>query len=493
MFALLKKLKKLCISAFAFCLALCVPAFADTAGEEDLAQQLATGSAQQAIRSGDRIVLVSPAANASPFGSATLDATMTRVALRLTELLPQKPEVQAANTEVRLALEDILIREGLDGWTNAVSDLVRQSADIALIGTAGLSGGNLTLELALVSMRDGEVLAKTQAVPIDAPDNLAVDPEGGIAAAVAKLLEAAPQARPEIVMLPFTDGSTGIPNVEAGRYFSPMVEQAWLKAANTLTAVINDASPPKLLRQTQALGGIALTGQIWPIDRDRTRLVLNLSEGDVGLASQIVDITILRLPANIRDALDPEALGGGGGFSAVRALLGGNGPAWLRMEVDGGAMPIYEICEDTSPERVRRCDLLSLTIEADEAGDLLCFVLGDDLAFSLLVPHDLYRPLRLESRQRVSVPEDLQAVDPAKGPPVWYAYGPPAPTLIGCLLYRQLDATLLKTLTEWSGKRLPNGDARTLSDLLQSSNPRASAEAVVTIVTSDGMRQFRQD
>ncbi|NUB46733.1 hypothetical protein GEU84_020275 [Fertoebacter nigrum] len=474
-------------------LLIAVPAVADPAGEAELAQQLTAGTPQGAIRLGARIVLVPPQADASPIATDALEATMSRVALEFKNALSNKPEILAASSDLRQTLETTLAREGLDGWTKAVTTLVRQSADFALVGSAGLVDGKLTLELALLSMQDGSVLARTQGVPIDAPADQAADPEGGIASAVQKLLKAAPQARPEIVLMPFADGATGIPNLEVGAYLADIVEDAWLEAANTQTAMLVDAPPPQVIRDTKAMDAIALSGRIWLIDQNRTRLVLTLMSAGISLATQVVDISIVELPADLRERLDPKALGGGGGFSAVRALLGGQSPARLQMEVVGGSSPVFEVCETLDPDAIQTCDTLRLTVTADESGDLLCFSLGDDLEFSLLIPNDLYGPVRLEPRLPLVVPQGLLSVDGSIGDPVWYAYGPPAMTLVGCLLYRQIDAPLLATLTEWSGGRLPEGDARTLGNLLKRSNPRASAEAVVQIIDADSMSRFRRD
>jgi hypothetical protein len=144
-----------------------------------------------------RIMLVVPPAAASPVPVEDIESIMTRIATRMAARLDQPVEILAGGREVREALRGIMHRQGIDGWKNAVQQLVRNDETgptHTLIGDAGSEAGRLVLRMSLVSLESGSVLASTSAVELAQPAARLGAPDAAIAEAVEALMRAAPQA-----------------------------------------------------------------------------------------------------------------------------------------------------------------------------------------------------------------------------------------------------------------------------------------------------------
>jgi hypothetical protein len=460
---------------------------AETASAESRVIDVLADGARGRVRNGVDLMLVPPPSAASPVDRDEVARIMQRIALALADRLPAAIEVLPQGASLRDTLAAIRAREGMDGWRRAVDDLVRAEADLALRGGVRLDAdGALALRLTLISLTEGRVLAEAPPLPIEPAPVPAGAPEAAIRAAVAQMLDDVPEARAEIAILPFVNARSRVAT-DAGKYLADIAGAAWAEAAQGVTETLRDAPAPSI-RDDSAPGiGYRLTGRIHLVDEARFQLVLTLREPGGLRSRQQLDLASGGLPPRISQALAPRQPGGGPGFTPVRSQLDAPGRARLRMTLDGGANPTFRVCTETAPARLRdRCDLLRLTLAADRAGAPLCFSLGDDREFALLVPNPVAEAPRMRADTPVTLPDAL-----ASGEVVWPARGPPSAALIGCLLYRDAAAMPRERLAGWSGSPLNTEQVRRLAVIIADSAPLASAEAVVSIVAAEDGLVFR--
>jgi hypothetical protein len=236
--------------------------------------------------------------------------------------------------------------------------------------------------------------------------------------------------------------------------------------------------------------GFNLSGRIWITDDNSIRLLLNLMDGEALLASRILDLSTSGLPREILAVLNPSRSSEGSGFAPVRAL-GRLGDRWLQMEMEGGSKPQYRVCPGGGSE-TGKCDFLRFTLKSDTDGSPMCFALGDDRSFGMLIPNDYAEPQRLQRDEPIVVPDGLSLRDGSAQRIVWPAYGPPSTTLVGCFLYRSDEGVPARELSALSGQVLNGEQVERLSLLLKDSEPVASAFSIVDIVAQDQPFQARR-
>lgn len=447
-----------------------------------LAEELAEAASRR-LPAHARIMLVPPPATASPVPVDDIESIMTRVATHMATRLEQPVEILAGGREIRQALRGIMHRQGHDGWRNAVRQLVRNEdhdPGFALIGDAGSEAGKLILRISLISLETGSLLASTSAIELTRPAPRVGTPEQAMADAVESLLNVVPDA-PDVRVLPFVLDRSGLSG-RPGEYLAQVAARAWTTLASGPDRVMRDARSTRVVMDVSPGPGLNLSGRIWVLDRDRIRLVLNLTEGEALRASHSLDLSTWGLPTEIINALDPARPIPGSGLARVRNALRNVGDGWLQMEMQGGPTPIYRICRSDSPSASENCDLLSFTLISDKDGELMCFAIGDDFSFGMLIPNSYANPLQLQARQPVVLPDMLTLRDGSPNRVVWPAYGPPSATLVGCVVYRSNGALPEEQLSAWSGRVLDAGQVERLSVVLKDSEPVASAFAIVQIV-----------
>jgi hypothetical protein len=460
---------------------------AEAASAESRAIDVLADGARGRVGNGVDLMLVPPPAAASPVDQDELARIMQRIALALAERLPAEIEVLPQGAGLRDTLAAIRAREGTEGWRRAVNDLVRTQADLALRGGVRLDAdGAVALRLTLISLASGRVLATAPPLTIESAATPVGSPEAAIRDAVTQMLDDVPEARAEVAILPVVNARSGVAT-EAGKYLAEIAGAAWADAAQGITETLRDARAPSIRHDGNPGTGYRLTGRIHLVDQARFQLILTL-RGPGGLRSRKwLNLATADLPPRISAALAPDERGDGPGFTPVRSLFGDPGQARLRMTLDGGANPTFRACTETEPDLLRdRCDLLRLTLAADRRGAPLCFSLGDDRAFALLVPNPVAEAPRLRADTPVTLPDAL-----ASGEVVWPARGPPSAALIGCLLYRDAAAMPRERLAGWSGTRLDTEQLRRLAAIIADSAALASAEAVVSIVAAEDGLVFR--
>lgn len=464
---------------------LAVPAGAQDIAETRTAKALAN-AARGAVPEGAQLMLVPPPDAASPVDRDAVARIMQRIGLSMARRMPTSLDVLPQGEDLRETLATIRAREGMDSWRQAVKDLVRSKADLALSGAVRRDDEGLVLQLTLLSLEGRRVLATPPAIPIEPSPVKFGTADGAMRDAVGKMLQDAPEARVEVAILPFVKARSGL-TTAAGTYLAEVAGEAWADAVQGVTETLRDAPAPSIREDRAGQAGYRLTGRIYLVDEDRFHLSMTL-RGPGGLRTrQRLDIARAGLPPRVAAALAPEPRGKAPGFAAVRSRMGGLGQGRLRMTLDGGVTPTYRVCNETDPARLRaRCDLLRLTLEADRPGAALCFSLGDDWAFALLVPNPAAAAPRLRANSSVTLPDAL-----AEGEVVWPALGPPSAVLVGCLLYGDAATMPHAQLAEWSGTRLDARQIQRLAAILRDSAPRASTEAVVTIVAAEGGLLFR--
>jgi len=212
-------------------------------------------------------------------------------------------------------------------------------------------------------------------------------------------------------------------------------------------------------------------------------------DGGAARAAHRVAIDPASLPQRLARTLDPgrRAPGPTAGFAPLlgqRLAMVQARPATLELEADGGAAPVYRVCRDTAPARLRTCDRLRLRLRADRDGAGLCLALGADGAFGLLAPAVHYPAPRLQAGRWLVLPDALPA-PPAGGDLVWYARGTPGATLVACYLFARRADIPTPALAPFDGRTLAPREVQAVADRLAAAVPLAEAHAIVTIVAPD--------
>lgn len=441
-------------------------------------------AARAAVPAGSRIVLAPPAAADTPLPVAEVEAIMSRAAQAMCDDWPDRPRILAGSSELQASLALIRDRQGTEAWRQTFDATVRQEAEFVLVGETGLSGGTITLRLTLVALEDGRVIVKTPDIPLTGLALPAAgDPRAAIAEAVRQFQDALPEAREEITVGRFENEATGL-ETAAGRALAEMVVEAWLDTANSITAMLRDAPPAHVRRGDPPATGFALTGSVRLIDRDRFQLVLRLSQDGALHAARTLDLSTLQLPPQLRELLDPAALPRDDSLAGFGTALAAMGKGTLRMVAGGGRDGAYPICRTTDARRLMiDCDdsLITLTLTSDRGGDLLCLSLDDSGLFYVMLPSPYAPAPGLRANLPLTLPDDLPLL--ADGNQVyWPAMGPPADTLVGCLVYPRLPGTLMDALQRFDGQTLGPRDLSALRMTLRDSAPAAAGAVRVRII-----------
>lgn len=444
--------------------------------------------AEGQIQAGATIALAAPLASETPLPVPQVEAIMSRAAQEMCADWPAKPRILAGSAELRASLALVLNRQGTAAWQETVQSTLRQEADFVLVGETGIADGDVTLRLTLVDLSDGRVIVKTSDRPLTGLTGQAGgDPRAAISAAIRQFLDMLPDARAEITVGAFANETSGL-ETPLGRALADMAVEAWLDTANSVTALLRDAPPARVRRGPVPANGYYLGGTVRPIDRNRFQLVLRLSQDGALRASRTLDLSSLRMPAHLRALLDPTATVRRTGLDGIAEALTAMGKGHLSLTASGGRDGNYPICRATDPVRVpTECadSLMRLTLRTDRAGVLLCLSLDEHGQFYIVLPADYAPDLRLAAGLRLILPDDL--------PPLlggnrvyWPAMGPPAETLLGCLIYPALPADLVQALQGLDGARLAPADRLALLAILRDAGPLAGAATRVRII--DGTR-----
>ncbi|WP_421904435.1 hypothetical protein [Mameliella sp.] len=444
--------------------------------------------AEGQIPAGASIALAAPLASETPLPVPQVEAIMSRAAQEMCADWPAKPRILAGSAELRASLALVLNRQGTAAWQETVQSTLRQEADFVLVGETGIVGGDVTLRLTLVDLSDGRVIVKTSDRPLTGLTGQAGgDPRAAISAAIRQFLDMLPDARAEITVGAFANETSGL-ETPLGRALADMAVEAWLDTANSVTALLRDAPPARVRRGPVPANGYYLGGTVRPIDRNRFQLVLRLSQDGALRASRTLDLSSLRMPAHLRALLDPTTTVQGTGLDDIAEALTAMGKDHLSLTASGGRDGHYPICRATNPTRVpTECtdSLMRLTLRTDRAGVLLCLSLDEHGQFYIVLPADYAPDLRLAAGQRLILPDDLPPL-PGGNRVYWPAMGPPAETLLGCLIYPALPADLVQALQGLDGTWLAPADRLALLAILRDAGPLAGAATRVRII--DGTR-----
>lgn len=441
-------------------------------------------AAEGEIPAGSRIALAPPPPEQSALPVAEVEAVMSRAAQAMSEGWAGKPRILAGSPELRASLALVLNRQGQQAWRETVEATVRREAEFVLVGETGLAGGEVTLRLTLVDLSDGRVIVKTSDVPISAAAHqTAGDPRAAIGAAVRQFLDLIPEARDVVTVGAFVNESSGL-ETAVGRGLADMAVEAWLDAANSVTAMLRDAPPARVLRGEPPAIGFYLSGTVRLIDRDRFQLILQLWQDRALTATRTLDLSALMMPPQLRDLLDPVARPAWDGLAGVERAIRALGEARMEMAARGGWDGVYPACRATDPGRlVTDCadSLIQLQVISDRGGELMCFSLDENGLFYVMLPAD-YAPRTLVApRQALSLPDDLPLL-PDGNRVYWPAMGPPSETLVGCLLYSRVPHRLMSALAGLDGQALPPARIGELQSILRDSAPQAAAAVRVRIV-----------
>lgn len=460
-----------------------LPAAAQAPEESALARQLAAMVSAQDIPPGSRIALAPPPPMDSALPMAQIEAIMSRVARMMVADWPSKPRILAGSSDLRSTLALVRGRQGQAAWSQAVTDTLRQEAEFVLVGETGIGAGRVALRLSLVALGDGRVLAKTTDVAIGSQaTTAAATPRGGIAQAVAQFQQSVPQARDQITVGGFVNERSGF-ETPLGQALADITIEAWFSSAQSITALLQDARPPRVLRGAAPATGFYLSGTIRLVDADRFQLVLRLSEGPDLRATRTLDLSALQLAPHLRASLDPQFHAGQSGFEPLLDLIRGIGPARMSLQALGGNDGRYPICKTSDFNRLLTAcpdSLIQLALTADRPGQVLCFSMDDLGSLSLILPNAYAAAPWVQPGQSLLLPDDLPPL-PDGNRMFWPAMGPASQTLVACLLFEQSTAPLAKTLRPLDGTALTAQAAYQLLGTIKDATPRATAGQIVDI------------
>lgn len=470
-------------------LALLLPRTALAQAETQLGAELCR-MAEGQIPAGSTIALAAPLAAETPLPVAEVEAIMSRAAQEMCADWPAKPRILAGSAELRASLALVLNRQGTTAWQETVQSTLRQEADFVLVGETGIAGGNVTLRLTLVDLSDGRVIVKTSDRRLTGLTGQAGgDPRAAISAAIRQFLDMLPEARDEITVGAFVNETSGL-ETPVGRALADMAVEAWLDAANSVTALLRDAPPARVRRGSPPASGYYLGGSVRLIDRNRFQLVLRLSQDGALRASRTLDLSSLRMPTHLRALLDPANMAQGTGLDGIASALGAMGKGHLSLTASGGRAGAYPVCHATDAGRVpTECadSLMRLTLSSDRAGALLCLSLDETGQFYIVLPADYAPDVQMMAGQSFTLPDDLPPL-PGGNRIYWPAMGPPAETLLGCLLYPTLPPGLMQALKGLDSARLAPADRLALLAILRDAGPVAGAATRVRIIDDTGVK-----
>lgn len=463
---------------------LLLPAQGAQAQAEALLGAELRSAARGQIAGGATIALAAPPAAESPLPVAELEAVMSRAAQIMCADWPVKPRILAGSAELRASLAIVLNRQGTQAWQDTLQSTLRQEADYVLVGETGIADGTVTLRLTLVDLADGRVIVKTTDAALTGIGQQAGgDPRAAIGAAIAQFLDTLPEARDEVTVGAFLNETSGL-ETPVGRALADMAVEAWLDAANSVTAMLRDAPPARVMRGPPPASGFHLGGSVRLVDRNRFQLVLRLSQDGALRASRTLDLSSLQMPTHLRALLDPSNLSRDTSLTGIAAALAGMGRGQLTLRATGGRAGAYPICQtsDAAMVPVDCADsLIHLVLTADRDGALVCFTLDETGQFYTVLPADYAPDIRLTAGQSVTLPDDLPPL--AGGNRIyWPAMGTPAKTLMGCLVYLSLPTRMMSALNDLDGLRLGPADRLALLAALRDAGPLAGASAQVDIV-----------
>lgn len=462
-----------------------LPGMARAQAEADLGAQLCA-AAQGQIPAGSRIALAPPPAARSPLPVPEIEAIMSRAAAAMCADWAEKPRILAGSAELRASLALVLNRQGTQAWQQTIQSTLRQEADYVLVGETGMAGTSVTLRMTLVDLADGRVIVKTPDVALGPLTRQAGgDPRAAIAQAIAGFLDTLPRARDEVTVGAFVNELSGL-ETPVGRALADMAVEAWLDAANSITALLRDAPPARLHRGAAPASGFHLSGTVRLIDEARFQVTLRLSQDGALRASRTLDLSSLQMPAHLRVLLDPANTSVDTGLDGIIAALATLGKGQMSLTAGGGRNGIYPVCHAQNAARVPTdCadSLIRLTLGSDQSGVLSCFSLDDTGLFYLMLPASYAPDNRLVADQPLTLPDDLPPLTGGNRV-YWPAMGPPSETLLGCAVFPTLPAGVLAALTDLDGTRLASADRLALLAILRDAEPRAGAGVRVAIVDS---------
>ncbi|PYG34516.1 DUF4384 domain-containing protein [Pelagimonas varians] len=459
------------------------PAAAQTPEETALSSQLAALVRFSDMPTGSRIALAPPPPMDSALPMAQVEAIMSRVAQLMVADWPAKPRILAGSADLRSTLALVRGRQGQEAWTQAISTTLRQEAEFVLVGETGIGAGSATLRLTLVALSDGRVLAKTSDVPVSTQGTaMAATPRGGITQAVAQLQQSVPQARDQITIGAFVNERSGF-ETPLGQALSDITIEAWFSSAQSITAMIQDARAPRVLRGAAPPQGFYLSGTIRLIDADRFQLVLRLSDGPDLLATRTLDLSALQLAPHLRAGLDPRFEQGQSGFEPLLGLIQGIGPARMELQTLGGREDHYPICKTSDFNRLLTAcpdSLIQLSVTTDRPGQVMCFSIDDAGSLSVIVPNAYTAAPWVLGGQNLLMPDDLPPL-PDGTRMYWPAMGPASQTLVACLLFEGSAVPLADAMTALEGPPLSAALAYQLMGTIRDSAPLASSGQVVKV------------
>ena len=437
---------------------------------EAVAADLVAGSREE-LPAGTTIILIAPPAERSPLPLPDVNTMLRQVASAMRTALDGTVSVVAGGDTAQALLEDRYAREGQDGYQAAIRALREIEADYALVASVSVEGDRYAMGLTLLRRADGAVLVEVPDFAIPQPAVLPLPHETAIDRVVVALQEAAPQAiEAPVSIFAFPNERTEL--VTIGNYLSQRVASSWLTQARQRLATHGAGT----IRQMPEREGFHITGTVFFMSDGLLRLNVTLSEGPNTLATEFVNITRAGLPGDLPDANAPI----GSSYASVMGLLDSFDAAWLRMEVLGGRSPVYEVCADIAAPMARaNCDRLELTVSANRDGDLVCFALGDDLTFGLLVPVLDVETFPLQAERDHAVPNEMVS---QHGEIWWPATGEPGVTLVACLLFDEQNPDFMDVLREYSGAILSSEQVGRLAASIQQAQPLDAASAQVTIL-----------
>lgn len=441
-------------------------------------------AAQGVLPAGSRIALAPPPAAQSPVPVAEVEAVMSRAAQAMCADWAEKPRILAGSAELRASLALVQARQGIDAWRETVQATVRQEADYVLVGETAMAGGEVVLRLTLVDLQDGRVLVKTSDAAFgDLTRQVTGDPRATIRAAVGQFLDSMPAARTEVTVGRFVNETSGV-ETALGRALSEMAVEGWLDSANSVTALLRDAPPARVRFGEAPAAGYYLEGRVRLVDATRFQLVLRLSQ-DGGLrATRTLELSALKLPDRLQALLDPSRISGPMTLAEVSQAITTLAEQPITLTARGGYGGAFPVCRARDASRLLAdCagSLIRMDLIAENSGDLLCLSLDERGQFNLMLPSDYAPQTALSPRRPLTLPDDLPVL--ADGNRVyWPAMGPPAETMLACVLYPVVPDPTLKLLAGLDGQMLSPTEQGRLVSILKDSNPTAGGAVVVRIV-----------
>ena len=231
--------------------------------------------------------------------------------------------------------------------------------------------------------------------------------------------------------------------------------------------------------------GFYLEGAVRLVDATQFQLVLRLWQDGALRVSRTLDLSSLALSPQLRVALTPEASRAAPIFDPLRDFVQGLGPGKLMLVALGGdTRGHYPICHATDPMTLmKECEesLIRVEMRSNNSGEVLCLSIDANANLSVILPNAYAAAPKIAPGQTLSLPDALPAL-PGGARMVWPALGPPSQTLLGCVLYPRIPATVIDALARSDGAQLSAETALHLRAILRDSGPIASAAALVSIV-----------